>query len=78
MPVNLDLVLTGSLLLLLNITANNFILCVLVSPSLLNTGDINNFLLNLSYDILGITKSPAVTGRSYQSIADFGISASPT
>lgn len=56
-------------------TANNFIQCVSLNHSLLNKGGISNFLLNVSYDILGISKSPAATGRSYQSIADFGISA---
>jgi len=49
-----------------------------MNPSLLYKGDINNVLLNLSHDVLGMSKSPAVTGKSYQSIADFGISASPS
>lgn len=68
----------------LNMTANNFVQCVSkeksfsVNPSLLNKCDYNNFLLNLSHDILRMSEHPAVTGRSCQFIADTGISASPS
>lgn len=62
-------------------TVNNFVQCLSKEvfhsePSLLNKSDINNFLLNLSHDITGMSKSSAVTGGSYQFIAGIGISAS--
>lgn len=66
----------------LNLTANNFVQPLnkggksfSVNLGVLNQGD---FLLNLSHDILGMSKSLAVTGRSYQFIFHIGISASPS